>query len=78
MYYDNMRTTLTLDDDVHELAAMYARAKGITLGAAVGELVRKGQAAPAEIRHAANGFPLFPRRGRRITSAMVKEALEEE
>jgi hypothetical protein len=77
-----MRTNVTLDDDIHQLASMYAAAKGITLGSAIGELIRKAQTTPPntphQVRQAPNGFPLFPRHGRVITSAMVKEALEEE
>ena len=38
-----MRTTITLDDDVHEFAAYYARARGITLSAAIDELIRKAE-----------------------------------
>jgi hypothetical protein len=56
------RTSITLDDDVHELAIIYAHARGITLGAALGELVRKGQRAP----------------GRVLTSEMVKRAQEDD
>lgn len=82
MYSVFMRTTLTLADDVHQLASAYAQARGITLGAAVGELLRKAQAAvpaaPAKVRRSTNGIPVFPRRGRTLTSARVKEALEDE
>ena len=75
-----MRTTLTLDEDVHRLATVYADARGITLSAAVGELIRKSQSSssPQKVRRSANGIPVFPRRGRTLTSAMVKEALEDE
>lgn len=77
-----MRTSITLDDDIHQLASMYAAAKDITLGAAIGELIRRAQAAPsgqlAQLRRSPAGFPLFPRRGRVITSALVKEALEDD
>jgi hypothetical protein len=41
-----MRTNVTLDDDVHQLASIYASAKGITLGAAISELIRKAEATP--------------------------------
>src|SRR6185369_28414 len=41
-----MRTTLTLDDDVVELAARQARARGLSLGKAVSDLVRRGLSAP--------------------------------
>lgn len=75
-----MRTTLTLEDDVHKLAAAYAEARGITLGAAVGELLRRSQAtsAPVQIRRSPKGIPLFTRQKRVLTSALVKEALEQD
>ena len=76
-----MRTTLTLDDDVHEFATYYANAKGITLSAAMNELVRKAETAPVpepQIRRAPDGFPLLPPSGRVITSEMVKQLEEEE
>lgn len=41
-----MRTTLTLDDDVAELAARVAKARGLSLGKAVSDLVRRGLNAP--------------------------------
>ena len=41
-----MRTTLTLDDDVAELAARQAKARGVSLGTAVSDLVRRGLNAP--------------------------------
>jgi len=41
-----MRTTLTLDDDVLELAARQAKARGLSLGKAVSDLARRGLSAP--------------------------------
>lgn len=41
-----MRTSITLDEDIYQLASTYADAKGITLGAAIGELVRKSENVP--------------------------------
>lgn len=76
-----MRTTITMDDDVHEFASIYAEAKGITLSAAVGELIRKAQTAPAPvpvIHRLPNGFPVFPPGGRTITDEIVKQIEEEE
>jgi len=79
-----MRTTITLDDDVYELASHYAAARGLTLGTAIGELVRRGNGAAAStsvsprIRIASNGLPVFSARGRVITSEMVKAAQEDE
>lgn len=37
-----MRTTLTLDDDVFELATRQARLRGVSLGRTVSDLLRKG------------------------------------
>jgi hypothetical protein len=77
-----MRTTVTLDDETHEFVAYYARAKGISLGAAIDELIRMAQSAPAppppEILRSLNGFPMFPPTGRTITSEMVKQLEEDE
>ena len=77
-----MRTTITLDDDVHEFATYYARAKGLTLSAAIEELIRKAQAPSKpedpDIRRGPNGFPMLPPSGRTITSEMVKAIEEEE
>lgn len=81
-----MRTSITLDDDVYGLATLYASAKGITLGAAIGELVRRGEAAPRaksplpELERAPNGLLIFASRGdgRGITSEMVKAYSEDE
>jgi hypothetical protein len=78
-----MRTTINLDDDVYQLASLYAMGRGITLGAAVGELVRRAEsgarsAADSRIRIASNGLPIISARGRVITSEMVKAAQEDE
>lgn len=82
MHNKLMRTTITLDDATHDFATYYARARGLTLGAAIDELIRKAQAGPApappESEHSPNGLPLLPRTGRVITSEMVKKLSEEE
>lgn len=81
MQNEDMRTTITLDDDVHEFATYYAKGRGITLSAAMNELVRKAETAPQskpQIRRAPNGFPLLPRTGQVITSEMVKRLSEDE
>jgi len=41
-----MRTTLTLDDDIVELAARQAKARGLSLGKVVSDLMRRGLNAP--------------------------------
>jgi hypothetical protein len=76
-----MRTTITLDDDVHEFATYYANAKGITLSAAMNELVRKAEKPPSAeplIVFSPDGFPMFPPAEGTITSEMVRRLEEEE
>jgi hypothetical protein len=74
-----MRTTITLDDKTHAFASYYAHARGLTISAAIDELIRKSQAAaPAEIQYSPNGFPMFPPTGRTVTDEMVKRLAEEE
>jgi CTP:molybdopterin cytidylyltransferase MocA len=53
-----MRTTLTLDDDVLELAARQAKLRGVSLGRSVSDLLRRGLSAstPAENK---NGLVVF-------------------
>jgi hypothetical protein len=86
MHNGLMRTTLTLDEDVYELAVACAKGKGITLGAAVSEFVRKGNearlaesAAPPHLVRGPKGMLMFPPRkdGKVLTTEMVNAALEE-
>ena len=81
MHNESMRTTITLNDETHEFATFYARARGLTLSAAIDELIRKAQAAPEpqpQIRRSPDGFPLLPKTGQVITSEMVKKYSEDE
>jgi hypothetical protein len=41
-----MRTTLTLDDDLLELAARQAKLRGVSLSRTVSDLLRRGLSAP--------------------------------
>jgi hypothetical protein len=41
-----VRTTLTLDDDVFEAVTLQAKARGVSLGRTVSDLVRRGLNAP--------------------------------
>ncbi len=83
MHNQSMRTTITLVDQTHEFAAYYARARGLTLSAAIDELIRKAQAGPVqkpEIVYGPNGLPMFPPsgKGRVITSEMIRKIEEED
>jgi hypothetical protein len=84
MHTTPMRTTVTLDEDVYQIATLYAKGRGVTFGAALSELARRGYTAspsrspsPRLVR-APNGVLMLPARGRVITSEMVKAALEED
>jgi len=72
-----MRTNVNLADDARQFAEVYAHANGITLGDAITDLIRKGQRAapePAEFERGPSGFPIFPRKGRILTTEMVRRA----
>lgn len=75
-----MRTSISLEDQVHEYASMYASARGISLSAAINELVRKAQAATEKplILEGPNGLPMFPPTGRTVTVEMIDRLEEEE
>lgn len=52
-----MRTTLDLDDNLLAIARVRAREKGISLGAAVSEMMRRGVQVPTGT--SPSGFPIF-------------------
>jgi hypothetical protein len=45
-----MRTTISIDDDVLEIANLHAKARGVSLGKAVSDLIRRGLRGPLAIR----------------------------
>jgi hypothetical protein len=77
-----MRTTITIDDEAYAIASLYARARGITLGAAFGEFVKnargKQQLDFSRIETAPNGLPVFQSRVGVLTDEMVKAAQEDD
>jgi Arc/MetJ family transcription regulator len=46
MHHSTMRTTLTLDDDILEIAARQAKLRGASLSKTVSDLLRRGLSAP--------------------------------
>jgi hypothetical protein len=72
-----MRTTLTLDPDVLRAARSLARARSISLGAAISDLVRRGLERERPSHDEA--FPLFhvPPGARPITLEDVKQIEDE-
>ena len=79
-----MRTNVNIAADARQFAEVYAHANGFTLGDAITELIRKSQCAatvapePAEFALGPSGFPIFPPKGRILTTEMVLKAQEEE
>lgn len=75
-----MRTTLSIDDDVLEVAKARARREGRTTGEVISELARRSLTAPsppAEVTHR-NGFPVLQVRGTPVTNVLIDEIREEE
>jgi hypothetical protein len=68
-----MRTTLDIDDSLLALARVRALDKGISIGAAVSEMMRRGLEVPR--RRSRRGFPVFdlPADTPVITSEMVAQ-----
>lgn len=79
-----MRMTVNLDADVYRFTSAYAGAKGITLSAAIGELVRRAERVPEpgsdspRLRNNEHGYLVIAGTGHVLTPEMVKEASEDE
>jgi len=77
-----VRTTVILKRETHAYVREFAHANGLSLGAAIDELIQKAretaQAPTAEIRFLPNGLPMFPPTGRSVTEEEVKRLEDEE
>ena len=75
-----MRTTLTIDDDVHEAAKKLAQAKKSTAGKVLSDLARKGISAQSDSTPVSerSGIPLLPSRGTLRTPHFIKGLMDEE
>lgn len=79
-----MRMTVNLDPDVYTFAQAYAGGKGISLSAAIGELVRRAERAPelealsGRLKKNEHGYLEIARTGHVLTPEMVKAASEDE
>jgi len=77
------RTNLHIDNDALAFASSYANAKGVSLGIAVSELIRRaeqttGQEIPSpRLIMNRHGYLEIVDTGNRITPEMVKEASED-
>ena len=80
----SMRTSVNLDADVYSFASAYADAKGITLSAAISELVRRAEQVPEpggdspRLKTGPHGYLVIAGTGDVLTPEMVKEASEDE
>ena len=79
-----MRTTINLDPEVYSFTSAYAGAKGITLSAAISELVRRAENVPEpgsdspRLKTSPHGYLVIAETGDVLTPEMVKEASEDE
>jgi macrodomain Ter protein organizer (MatP/YcbG family) len=80
-----MRTSITLEADVYRFASAYAGAKGITLSAAISELVRRAEqmaespvSTSTRLKTSSRGYLVRAKTGTVITPDMVKEATEDD
>jgi hypothetical protein len=84
MHHIFMRTTVNLDADVYSFTSAYAGAKGITLSAAISELVRRAEQVPEpgsdspRLKTSPHGYLVIAGTGDVLTPEMVKEASEDE
>lgn len=76
------RANIHLDNDAYNFASAYASAKGIPLGAAVSELLRRAEHAPeppsSRLIRDDKGFLVVASRGEVITPEMVAEGSEDD
>jgi hypothetical protein len=79
------RTNLHLDNEALEFASLYAGARGINLGVAVSELIRRAErtsepsaSASPKLKKDRYGFLVVKADGPAITSEMVKEESEDD
>jgi hypothetical protein len=76
--------TVNLDTDVYNFTSAYAGAKGITLSAALSELVRRAERVPEpgsdspRLKRSPHGYLVIAGTGDVLTPEMVKEAAEDE
>ncbi len=77
-----MRANVNIDTDAYAFASSYANARGIPLGVAISELLRKAEQAPeppsSKLVRGRHGFLVKAKTGRTITPEMVKELSEDD
>lgn len=79
-HHFNVRTTLSLDDDLMRLVRRYAESRSLGLGKAVSELVRRGFSTERPTK-AVNGLRVFdlPPDSPKVTTQFIRDLeLEDE
>jgi hypothetical protein len=79
------RANVNLDDDAYRAATAFAAARGIALGAAISELIRRAEetsqlplSASPKLRRDQHGILVVKAAGPVITSEMVREESEDD
>lgn len=79
------RANINLDNDAYEFAVAYASAKGIPLGSAVSELLRKVERMPEpplktspRLKKTRRGYLVKAKTGKIIDPEMVRESSEDD
>jgi len=79
------RANINLDNDAYSVATAFAAAKGIALGAAISELIRRTEQAPElplsaspKLKKDQHGILIVKAAGPVITSERVREESEED
>lgn len=87
VHNEEMRTraNINLDDDAYSVATAFAAARGIALGAAISEIIRRVEQAPElplgaspKLKRDQHGILIVKAAGPVITSEMVKEESEDD
>jgi hypothetical protein len=77
-----MRANVNIDTDAYVFASAYADAKGIPLGAAISELLRRVEQSPkppsSRLRTNRRGLLVKAKTSQRVTPEMVKELSEDD
>lgn len=80
-----MRANINLDTEAYRFASAYANAKGIPLGAAISELLRRAEQMPeaqpeasSRLKKSRRGYFVKAKTGKVITPEMVRESAEDD
>lgn len=80
LYVSHMRTTLTIDDDLLQVAKELAVLRKVTTGEVISELMRKALHSSDEGSGTRNGVPVLPRNSKAgpVSMAVVNRLRDED